>query len=77
MIDHGTVLLVMKLADGRKEPKKLLETLHVPDLSFNLVSVSKVSESWSNMRFVETGCKFMTCRIRCWPRQPSVVVCLF
>ncbi len=48
MIDHGTVLLVMKLADGRKEPKKLLETLHVPDLSFNLVSVSKVSESWSN-----------------------------
>ncbi len=40
-VGRGTVSLVMKLPDGRTEPRKLLETLHVPDLSFNL---SKVSE---------------------------------
>ncbi len=59
VIGRGTVLLVMKLADGRKEPRKLLETLHVPDLSFNLVSVSKVSERGRIVRFVETGCEFI------------------
>ncbi len=31
-IGRGTMLLVMKLPNGRSEPRKLLETLHVPDL---------------------------------------------
>ena len=34
----------MKLPGDRTEPRKLLETLHVPKLLFNLVSVLKVSE---------------------------------
>ena len=56
-IGRGTVTLVMKLPNGEREPRKLLETLHVPDLSVNLVSVSKVSERGRVVRFVDKGCE--------------------
>ena len=46
------------------EPRKLLETLHVPELSFNLVSVSKVAERGRVVRFVETGCEIVDDRGR-------------
>ena len=51
------VTLVMKLPNGEREPRKLLETLHVPDMSVNLVSVSKVSERGRVVRFVDKGCE--------------------
>jgi len=40
-IGHGTVSLTMKVPGGRSEPRNMLETLHILELSFNLVSVSK------------------------------------
>ena len=49
----------MKLPSGKTEPRKLLDMLHVPGLSFNLVSVSKVSENGRVVRFVENGCEIV------------------
>ena len=54
-IGRGTVSLVMKLPGGRTESRKLLETLNLPELSFNLVSVSKVSECGRVFCFLEAG----------------------
>ncbi len=49
----------MKLPGGETKWRRLLETLHVPELSFNLVSVSKVSEKGRIVRFVEAGCEIV------------------
>lgn len=59
VIGRGMVSLMMKLPGGRMESRKLLQMLHVPELSFNLVSVSKVSECSRVVRFVETGCQIV------------------
>ena len=41
----GTVALVMKLPGEKRKRLKLLNTLFVPELSYNLFSVSKASEA--------------------------------
>ena len=53
------VSLVMKLPGDRTEPRKLLETLHVPKLLFNLVSVLKVSERGRVICLLEGGCEII------------------
>ncbi len=57
-IGRGTVTLEMRLP-GETKRRNLLHTLHVPELSLNLVSVSKVSEKGRIVRFVETGCEIV------------------
>ena len=49
----------MKLPGDGTEPRKLQETLHVPKLLFNLVSVLKVSERGRVIRLLEGGCEII------------------
>ena len=56
---RGTVSLVLKSPGSEAKPRKLYDTLHVPDLSFNLVSVSKVTEAGWVVKFLEKECQFI------------------
>lgn len=56
-ISRGTVRLSMRLPGGKVKKCMLQEVLHVPDLSYNLVSVSKVSEMGKVTEFNESGCR--------------------
>ena len=58
-VGHGTVSLVLKSPGSEAKPRKLYDTLHVPDLSFNLVSVSKVTEAGQVVKFLEKDCQFI------------------
>ena len=58
-VGRGTVSVVLKLPGGETKSRKLCDTLHVPSLSFNLVSVSKVSEAGRVVRFLESGCEIV------------------
>ena len=40
----GTVMLDMRLPSGKTQKCKLHDVLHVPSLSYNLLSVSKVAQ---------------------------------
>ena len=56
-VGRGTVVLLMNLPGGETRKYRLQDTLYVPDLSYNLVSVSKASEAGKVARFDETGCE--------------------
>ena len=58
-VGRGTVSLVLKSPGSEAKPRKLYDTLHVPDLSFNLVSVSKVTEAGRVVKFLEKECQFI------------------
>ena len=71
-VGRGMVALVMKLPDGKRKRLKLRDTLFVPDLSYNLLSVSKASETGMLIIFNESGCqivngksKVRACAMRC------------
>jgi len=76
-IGHGTVSLTMMLPGGRLEPRNLLETLHVPKVSFYLVSVSKMHERGRVVHFLEAGCEILILMTRFWLQRSSVEVCFF
>ena len=44
-VGRGMVALVVKLPDGKRQRSRLRNVLLVPDLSHNLLSVSKVSDA--------------------------------
>ena len=56
---QGTVPLDMKLPDGGVRKCKLLDVLHVPALTYNLVSVSKAAESGITAKFDDDGCQII------------------
>ncbi len=55
----GIVSLILKLPSGQLKRCRLENVLHVPDLSYNLISVSKVSEAGKMMKFDESGCQIL------------------
>ena len=56
-VGRGTVSVVLRLPGGETKVRNLHAALHVPGLSYNLVSVSKVSEAGRVVRFLEKGCQ--------------------
>ena len=54
---RGTVRLLMRLPGGKVKRCMLQDVLHVPDLSYNLVSVSKASEMGKVTEFDESDCR--------------------
>ena len=61
---RGTVELEMKLPNGTTKSCKLHNVLYVPKLAYNLLSVSKASESGKRVRFSETGCHIFDAKKR-------------
>ena len=55
-IGRGTVELVIRLPEGKRKKCKLQNTLFVPDLAYNLLSVSKVSDAGKVTKFGTSGC---------------------
>ena len=49
----------MKLPDEKIKSCQLQEVLHVPDLTYNLVSVSKASEAGKMTKFDKSGCHIL------------------
>ena len=58
VVGRGTVGLLMRLSGGKVKKCVLQDVLHVPDLSCNLVSVSKASEMGKVTEFDGSGCWF-------------------
>jgi hypothetical protein len=56
VIGRGTVELVMNLPRGKRRCK-LYDVLFVPGLSYNLLSISKVSKMGKVAKFSESGCQ--------------------
>ena len=56
---QGTVSLVMRLPDGKIQRCVLHSVLYVPKLSYNLLSVTKASESGKIIKFDDAGCKIL------------------
>ncbi len=54
---RGTVELMMKLPEGKRKCCKLHDVLFVPGLSYNLLSISRVSKMGKFAKFSESGCK--------------------
>ena len=57
VVGRGKVGLLMRLPGGQAKRCVLQDVLHVPDLSCNLVSVSKASEMGKVTEFDESGCR--------------------
>ena len=57
VVGCGKVRLLMRLPGDKVKRCVLHDVLHVPDLSCNLVSVSKVSEKGKVTEFNESGCR--------------------
>ena len=56
---RGTVVLELGTESGKASRCKLHEVLYVPDLSHNLLSVSKAAKAGKVVKFTETGCEVM------------------
>lgn len=54
----GTVGLLMRLPGGKVQKCVLQDVLHVPDLSYNLVSMSKASEKGKLTKYDGVDCRF-------------------
>ena len=55
---QGTVCLDMLLADGTKKECLLRKVLYVPELAYNLVSVSRATEAGKTVHFDDDDCEF-------------------
>ena len=64
-IGRGVVLLETKLHSSKTKKCKLHDVLYVPKLSYNLLSVSKVSDAGKTARFGETSCQILYDRKLC------------
>lgn len=53
---RGVVRLKMTLTNGKTKECKLNNVLYVPQLSYNLLSVSKVTRSGKKVKFTENSC---------------------
>ena len=56
---RGTVVLELTEVGGKASRRKLHEVLYVPDLSYNLLSVSKAAKAGKVVKFTETGCEIL------------------
>ena len=56
---YGTVALSMRLPDGKVKRCKLYNALYVPKLSYNLLSVSRATQSGKTTEFNETSCRIV------------------
>jgi transposase InsO family protein len=56
---QGTVELEITLAKGVTKKCKLYDALYVPKLSYNLISVSKSTETGKTITFGEAGCQIL------------------
>ena len=56
---QGTVVLEMASTSGKTSRCKLHEVLYVPDLSYNLLSVSKAAEAGKVVEFGEISCRIL------------------
>ena len=54
----GTVELEMLLPDGPSRSCSLQKVLYVPELAYNLVSVSRATEARKHVTFSKNGCEF-------------------
>jgi hypothetical protein len=55
-VGSGVVTVHTNLANGKQQECKLHNVLFVPNLSYNLLSVSKVAEAGKSVSFEETTC---------------------
>ena len=62
VMGEGTVNTEMILPDGSSSECALQKVLYVPDLAYNLVSISKATESGKVVQFNSSGCRFMNHR---------------
>ena len=58
-VGRGVVLLETKLPSGRTKKCKLQDVLYVPKLSYNLLSVSKITDAGKSTRFGEANCQIL------------------
>ena len=56
---EGTVDMDMLLNDGvRSQERMCIEVLYVPELAYNLVSMSRAAEAGKTVHFDDSGCEF-------------------
>ena len=55
----GTVDLNVRVSDEKQQRCRLIETLYVPKLSYNLLSVSKATRSGKLFTFTESCCHLL------------------
>ncbi len=55
-VESGVVTVHTNLANGKQQECKLHNVLFVPNLSYNLLSVSNVAEAGKSVSFEETTC---------------------
>ena len=58
-IGSGSVMLKCPLSSGISKECKLHKVLHVPRLSYNLLSVSVATEHGKTVSFEKTGCQVL------------------
>ena len=58
-IGRGVVVPETKLPSGRTKRCKLQDVLYVPKLSYNLLSVSRMSDAKTSTRFGEANCEIL------------------
>lgn len=54
---RGNIPLKMNLLGGKSRHCRLYDVLHVPELSYNLLSVSKAAENGKTTEFNVSGCR--------------------
>ena len=55
----GTVLLKISIGQNQIQVCELNEVLFVPELSYNLLTVSKITKAGKIMKFVSSECKIL------------------
>ncbi|GAB1600790.1 hypothetical protein Ahia01_000357100 [Argonauta hians] len=58
-IGTGTIELKVSVPDGKHQKCRLYETLYVPKLSYNLLSVSKATKSGKTCIFSDSNCQIL------------------
>lgn len=58
-VGRGTVYLTLNLPEGKTCRRKLRDVLCVPRLAYNLVSVSKVTDTGKTTKFDDTRCRII------------------
>ena len=56
---RGTVVLELNQVGGKASRCKPHEVLYVPDLSYNLLSMSKAAKAGTVVKFTESGCEIL------------------
>ena len=56
---HGSITLVLEILSGKGKKCNLSDVLYVPNLSYNLLSVSKSTDTIKSTVFTSKGCDFL------------------